>query len=100
MSDDGTLFKRLLSSKFKGCTLLAETIDQGRKRPVKIYLIDTRQDVVGINDSVDCWIATPTVSFPALKLPNLIKNAIANIKPVIRQRVTLNQPIQRRKLIQ
>lgn len=55
-------FNRYFNNFFGGCQLLAEAYDQHRKRDVRIYLIPGTVDVVGVTDTVDCWVCPTNIS--------------------------------------
>lgn len=56
-------YKQFINSNFAGCRLLAETRDIHRNRDVRVYMLPTDRDHVGVSDGVDCWIA-PVVADP------------------------------------
>lgn len=98
MSEDATLFKRLMNSKFDGCQLLATTEAPALNRTMKVYRIGNRRDVIGIHDGIDSWIASPGSCLRDLKIPQLLESQT----PVIARRAvvtTSTKPTVRRKLI-
>ncbi len=62
-------FNRYMGNHFAGCRLLGEGQDLWRHRQVKIYFIPGRQDVVGVSDGVDSWIAPAGTGIDYFSVP-------------------------------
>lgn len=100
-------YKHYMNHGFAGCRLLAESYDPYRDRPVKLYLMPSIPDAVGVTDGTDSWIAPMVADIFRVNIVDIVRRIESGEDvPVVRSslqkraRVTLaadDQPIQRRE---
>lgn len=63
-------YNNMMKNHFAGKTQIASMPDPGRGRTIKVFFLD--DEVVGLSDGTDAWVASPGACCLALRLPDLI----------------------------
>ncbi|MNL05075.1 hypothetical protein D3C87_1256560 [compost metagenome] len=106
-------FKTYINSGFSSCMLLAYARDECRSRDVRLYLIPGHDDVVGVTDGVDAWIAPAVASIMSVNVRRIIDDlragkGVPKPEPLAAPRRTLlnmaanaedGEPVVRRRTI-
>lgn len=107
-------FNAYMNSGFAGCRLLAYTRDECRHRDVRLYQVPGYEDVVGVADGTDSWIAPVSANIMSVNVRRLLDDLQAGIplpkpEPLAAPRRTLvltpseaaeGAPVRRRPLTQ
>lgn len=91
------MFNEMMQTHFRACVLLAESSDPHRGRAVKLYEIPGRDDVVGVSDGVDAWVAAVATNPFSCDVARALQRLRSGDVPR-RQRVTLTTPAPLLKL--
>lgn len=67
-------YKNRINSGFAGCTLLAYAHDHCRNREVKLYLLPETDEVVGVDDGTDRWVAPAVASLFSVNVTRIIQD--------------------------
>lgn len=70
-------FTRYFENGFSGCTPLAKTYDNCRKREVTVFLIPGEVEVVGCFDQTDAWIAPVSADPFTVNIQRLVQDFYA-----------------------
>lgn len=89
-------FKFHLDSHFRNCQQLAHARDEHRNRDVTIHLIPGRFDIVGINDTVDAWVAPVAADPFSVNIKRMLDDIQAG-KPI--HEVVQHPPRKRKQLL-
>lgn len=65
-------YNGMINSHFAGKQQISSMEDTGRKRIIRIFYLDS-EEVVGLSDGTDAWVADPNGCCHDLKLPSLLQ---------------------------
>lgn len=74
-------YKTYINSHFSACRLIAYARDNCRDRDVRLYLLPGHDDVVGVSDGVDAWIAPAVADIMSVNVRRLVDDIRAG-RPV------------------